>query len=117
MNSVAFPPQILGSSYRTRTSHATEPLDQLFAWQFLDDVQKKETWPGKEAEEASLQRILDANDAYPYDSESDVYEDVDEQRWESGTFKRSSRITRAVPRVKNSFRDLNRLFRRKVFNP
>jgi hypothetical protein len=131
---------------------ATEPLDQLFAWQFLDDVQKRETWPGKEAEEASLQRILDANDAYPYDSESvaydsesdvynsesvaydsesdvynsesvaydsesDVYEDVDEQRWESGTFKRASRITRAVPRVKNGFRDLNRLFRRKVFNP
>ncbi|KAN0114623.1 HET domain containing protein [Hyaloscypha variabilis] len=53
---------------------ATEPLDQLFAWQFLDDVQKRETWPGKEAEEASLQRILDANDAYPYDSESVAYD-------------------------------------------
>ncbi|PMD34267.1 HET-domain-containing protein [Hyaloscypha variabilis F] len=90
---------------------ATEPLDQLFAWQFLDDVQKRETWPGKEAEEASLQRILDANDAYPYDSESDVYnsesvaydsesdvyEDVDEQRWESESCRRAVESSRVGP--------------------
>jgi hypothetical protein len=57
---------------------ATEPLRQLFAWRFLGDVQKKETWPGKEAEEASLQRMLDPNDPHPYDSESDGYEDFDE---------------------------------------
>ncbi|KAI3327367.1 HET-domain-containing protein [Xylariaceae sp. AK1471] len=54
---------------------AIEPLRQLFAWKFLRDVQLKATWPGKEAEEANLQRLLDPNDRYPYDSESDGCED------------------------------------------
>jgi hypothetical protein len=57
---------------------ATEPLRQLFALQFLGDVQKNETWPGKEAEEANLQRLLDPNDPYPYNSKSERYEDFDE---------------------------------------
>jgi hypothetical protein len=56
---------------------AIEPLQPLFAWSFLNDVQKKETWPGKAAEDASLQRMLDPNNPYPYDSESDGYEDFD----------------------------------------
>ncbi|KAI0968623.1 HET-domain-containing protein [Xylaria arbuscula] len=39
---------------------------QQDAWRFLGSIQKKETWPGKEAEEASLRRLLDPNDRYPY---------------------------------------------------
>ncbi|KAI1421092.1 HET-domain-containing protein [Xylaria sp. FL1777] len=50
--------------YDCRTS--MQPFQQQDAWRFLGDVQKKETWPGKEAEEESLRRLLDPNDPYPY---------------------------------------------------
>ncbi|KAI1347816.1 HET-domain-containing protein [Xylaria sp. FL0043] len=52
-------------NYECRTS--MHPLRKEDAWRFLGNVQKKQTWPGKEAEEESLRRLLDPNDPYPYD--------------------------------------------------
>jgi hypothetical protein len=40
-------------------------------WDFLHNVQKNTKWPGKEAMEASQQRLLDPEDPYPWDSEDD----------------------------------------------
>ena len=53
------------------------PLDKLSDWRFLRDVQKNETWPGKEAQEAEMRRHFDLDYSDSDDSESDEHEDFD----------------------------------------